>query len=408
MYMYLKDAFDDCFRNVKWDRKLVSAIYHYQIGYINRNQEHIEFFGSKLLGVHVVRFKDSDVARFYSDVLDVDFYHLTEAVRKVPTIYHEATITSDIFNLTLMYMIHRFLTERNLDEKLRKRAAYDAALIFFYRCAAALQSATFRYPADPKIAQAAYSRLSKKFLIKQLGSWYEVMEYRANDLLDPKEGIHYENLVKFTDDLRIIYAIQDSQGRIKDLMKNYYNEFKKSHAGGESIGITGSTFYDVEGEETLKEKTKSVESYVLYIQKAITDKATFVQEDLVSVIANINKNTSFRMVKYTLSWMSDNYYHGNLHKDIDRFITTTVIQSMYLMNSSMDIKHKRDYPKILTDLKNLYLSTRTTDPEIEEIRDLGLKLMKKANPKVSESLLLATRTSVILYITLRALVGQSS
>jgi hypothetical protein len=406
MSVTLAEIFDEQFKNVKFDSKLARNIYLYQIGYINRNREHLEFFGSNLLGVHVVRFKDSDVLKLYEEVLDIDYLTLSDDLKKVSAVNQDYKVSSDVLNLTCMYLIHKFLTSSLLVDSARKRAAYDCALIFFYRCTAALLSYYFKYPSDPKVAQAAFAKLSNKYLIKKLGSWHKVMDYRANDLID-KDSIHYKKLLSFNDDLATIYAINDAQGRIRDLIKNYYAEFIKVHSEGAGIATTSSTFLDAEGEETIKEKTKSVESYISYIRNIIIDKHSFVNDELISVINQINKNTSFRMIKTNLNWMVDNY-NSDSHMTIDDFVTNVIIYSFYLLNNNESITNLRDYPRILTELKNLYLSTRSTDPDLIKIRDLGSDIIKKCNVgKLSESLILSTRTSLILYITLRALVGKN-
>lgn len=404
----LKQTFDEHFAHVKFDNKLAHAVYRYQLGYVNSSPEYFEFFGSNLLGVHVIRFKDSDVLRFFNDVLDVDYQALSEGIRKVDTINHEYKISGDILNLTLMYVIHRFLTAATLNDTQRHRGAYDTALIFFYRCVAAITSDWFRYPADPKIAQAAYAALSNKFLIKKLGSWSKVMDYRAEELLSKRGGIHLQNLINFTDDVAIVYAINDSQGRIKDLIKNYYSEFAKVHSEGQNIAVTTGTYLDADGEETIKEKTRSAESYVAYMLQAVVDEHTFIKDDLVGVISRINTNTSFRMVRSTLQWMHEHQNDQKYHKDITEFMSLVIVQSLHLIQYNMNARNLRDYPYILHNLKNLYLSTRTVDPEIEKIRDIGYKLIKAANGKGSKSLILSTRTSIILYVTLRALVGQQA
>lgn len=404
----LKEVFDEHFKNVKFDTKLSKLVYQYQISYINKNHEHLQFFGSNLLGAHVVRFKDSDVLRLFDEVFDVDKDSLTRDVRKIDAEFHTYKVGGDILNLTMMYVIHRFLTSDMLSIKLKERAAYDSALIFFYRCIAALISYYFRYPSDPKIAQQAYANLSNKFLIKKLGSWHKVMDYRALDLVNSK-GIHYKDFLKFTDDDAVIYAISDSQNRIRDLVKNYYAEFIQVHTDGDSISITGGTYLDVDGEETIKEKTKSVEGYVSYMRNIIIDKQSFVNDELINIILKINANTSFRIVKNTLTWMSVNSNNGKYSKTIDEFMSLTVVQSMFMIQNNIDKRHMRDYPHILISLKNLYLSTRTTDPEIDKIRLLGLKVISEANGKgISEALALSTRTSIVLYLSLRMLVGQLS
>lgn len=403
----LKEVFDEHFSHVKFDLRLAKAIYQYQVAYVNTNHEHLEFFGSNLLGAHVVRFKDADVYRFFDQVVDVNYLSLLEDIRKVPTINHTFKISGDIFNLTLMYVVHRFMTQDTLPTKDRDRAAYDTALIFFYRSIAALLSHYFKYPADPKIAQAAYANLSKKFLIKQLGSWSAVMDYRAKEFLD-KKSVHHKELISFTDDERIVYAINDAQGRVKSLVKTYYAEFIKVHSEGERIGVSSSTFLDAEGEETVREKTRSTENYVAYMRQAIADEHTFIKDDLVGVIARLNTNTSFRMIRSTLLWMQQEQNNPKHSKDIFDFMSRVIVQSMHMIEYNMEPKHRRDYPYILHTLKNLYLSTRTVDPDIEKIRQIGFKIVSAHNRKASNSLKLSTRTCIILYITLRALVGQQT
>jgi hypothetical protein len=125
MSVTLADVFDEHFKHVKFDSKLARNIYLYQIGYINRNREHLEFFGSNLLGVHVVRFKDSDVLKLFEEVLDVDFLSLSDDLKKVSSINQDYKVSSDVLNLTSMYLIHRFLTSSLIVDAARKRAAYD-------------------------------------------------------------------------------------------------------------------------------------------------------------------------------------------------------------------------------------------------------------------------------------------
>lgn len=401
----LKQVFDAHFAHVKFDRSFVNRIYQFQLGFVNRNSDHLDFFGSNLLGVHVVRFKDSDVTLFYDTVVDVDYDALTKSIRELDSINHDFKVASDILNLTLFYVMHRCLTAESLIPLHRERAAYDAALIFIYRCIAALISAWFKYPTDPKIAQAAYANLSNKHLIKKLGSWNKLADYRTKDLTS-KNGLHLKTITSFTDDEEILKAIKDAQNRIRDIFKNYCAEFYKVHGQGDTIGVTSATFLDAEGEETVKEKTKSVENVVTYLRNVILDKNSFIKDDLVNIIVRINSNTSFRMVKSTLTWLSESYGSSKHFKQIDEFLSLVVVQSMYMIEHNMEVKHLRDYPHILVNLKNLYLSTRTTDADVEKIREMGYDLIKASNPGISKSLILSTRTSIILYLTLRALAGN--
>lgn len=402
----LKQVFDALFANVRFDNSLAKKLYRFQISFINKNSDHMEFFGGNLLGVHVIRFKSADVERFFTDVLDLDYQYVVKHVRTVTTINHTFKVSGDVLNLTLMYLIHRCMTSSEMVKNQRERAAYDTALIFFYRCICALCSDYFAYPVDPKVGQATYARLSNKFLIKKLGNWQKVMEYRTQDLVK-STGLHYDKLIRFDNDEEITDTIADAQGRIRDMVKNYYGEFVAAHSEGAKIGSSSSTGFDVDGEETLKDRTGGTENLVMAMRNIFSDKDSFVKDELVSIIAEMNSNTSYRMIRHTVSWLCENYPDRKLNTEIDEFISSVVTQSQYMIQSSIEPSRRKDLPYVINTLKNNYLSTRTTDQDMVRIRRIGEKLVKKANGRVSNSLLLATRTAVILYITLRSLVISS-
>jgi hypothetical protein len=404
----LHQVLEDHFKHVKFDNRLAGKIHQYNLQYVSQNTQHLEFFGGNLLGVQVIRYKDSDLNRFYDDVLNVDYEDLKNDIRQVKTIDHSRKVSSDILNITCMYLIFKFNKSSIIDPDRKEKAVYDSAALFFIRCLAAILSDWIKYATDPSVAKAAYARLSNKHLIKRLGSWQKVIDYRARDLIS-EEGIHYKILNSFNDDNAIVYLINDSQGRIRDLLKNYYSEFKKALDAGEKIGSNSSTWFDADGEETIKDKIGTVESDVTYMESIIADKHSFVKENLLSIIISTNKNTSIKMVRSVLAWMSDEYHNHTYKQLIDDFLSKTLIYSYYLINDHVQPSHLRDYPYILTQLKNLYLSTRSEDSDLLEIRDLGNKIIKNSKDgEISDALLTATRTSIILYLILRSLVGKNA
>ena len=395
----LKEVFDDLTKEVTFDKGLLSRLYKYHTTFLNQSSEYLSFFASNLIGVHVVRFRVVDIQRFYHDVLGLDMTHVRREVLKVTTINHSYHITSDDMNLMLMYIIHRISTSMKLSESDRTRGVYDAALIFFYRCLVIRQSDYFHFPADKHIAQAAYAELSNKFLIKQLGNWKAVMDYRAKDLINP-EGLHLKNLIVFEDDDLVTYAISDSENRVRELYKSYCKVFHQVYSSGDRISSTSATITDVEGVEKIRERVREVEQAIALIQNTLHDAKSFIKPELLKVIIEINTNTSQRMLMQVLSWLSENYMGRQWHAKIDEFVRLIVIHSYHLV-AEMGEAEINDLPSVLVTLKNLYLSTRSADPELLKIRKLGEQLVKESAGKVNPSLEMATRTSVILYITLR-------
>lgn len=395
----LKTAFDAICKDVVFDKAFIDRLYRYHTKFLNQSAEYLSFFASNLIGVHVVQFRVADIQRFYHDVLGLEMMEVRQAVAKVTTINHSYVITSDDMNLMLMYIIHRLSNNAKLSETDRNRGIYDAALIFFYRCLVIRQSDYFHFPADKRVAQAAYARLSNKFLIKQLGSWKEVMDYRAKDLINPN-GLHLKNLILFEDDTEICYAIGDGENRVRELYKGYCRVFHDVSTSGDRVNTISSTIVDMEGVEKIRERVLAVDTAVAQLQNVVHDSHSFIRDELVRVIIDINSNTSQRMLIQVLRWLSENYMGQQWHKKIDEFIRLIVIHSYHLV-SDMGEAEMSDLPSVLITLKNLYLSTRSTDPELIKIRKLGEVLIREAAGKVNPSLEMATRTSVILYITLR-------
>ena len=399
--MDLHESLEELLVHVKWDDKLAKAIYLFRVQYVTRSRDHMEFFGGNLLGTNIVNFKDSDRNKFL-DLFDIDYDALKVAIKRSTNIVHRFLVAGDPLNLLMMYGIHRFSVERNISEKTRKQGKYELASIFFQRCLAILISDYFHFVADAKIVQAAYSNLSKKFLIKELGSWNKVVDYRALALVD-KSSPHTKTFELFDDGNRIQYAISDSQNRIKSLILGYYSEIEMVRHEGGSISIQRSTSTDEEGEEVLTVKAKSVEGHVFYLRQLLSDPQTFVVEELLKVVGKSNTNTSVRAVRSVLVWMSENYSTPKHHKLVDDFVSKTIVQAVHFLNTNIEPSKHKDLPYVLTQLKNLFLSTRSVDPDLLEIRELGEKIVVLSQGKLSNSLMMATRTAVIIYICLRFL-----
>jgi hypothetical protein len=399
-------VFDSYFGKYKFDKNMGKALQSFHVRYLNQNPDHISFFSGNLLGTPVIRFKDSDLNRFFEIFPTVDYESLSRDIKSLPSINKDFKISSDTLNQTCFYFIHRFLTSNLLPPKDREVFAYNVAITFFYRTIAALMSDYFRYEANKSVALATFARLSNKHLIKQLGSWQKLIEYRAKELIK-KDSIHRVSFENYNDDYKIVYAINDAQGRVRDAVKNYYVVFAEVIERGESITSASATVISPEGEETVKDKTEGVEKHLSYIHSIVGDQHTFIKDDLVGVITSINKNTSAKMVKSVLTWISENYIVAEHKKTIDDFIDKTYVYCVHLLDYGGTVIDRRDYSKRLIALKNMLLSTRSQDPELEVIRDLGKRIIKNSQKtSISTSLMLSTRTSIMLYLYLRTTVGK--
>jgi hypothetical protein len=106
--------------------------------------------------------------------------------------------------------------------------------------------------------------------------------------------------------------------------------------------------------------------------------------------------------------MSKSSIDPQLSPLIKGFVTDVLVYSQDLIDNRMPEVNRRDFATILVKVKNYYLSTRIENNEIDKIRLIGEDIIKRSlnRKKIHRSLIMSTRTSVILYITLRNLVSS--
>ena len=393
----LKGLFDEKLGHLKFDARLAKKLYLFQVGFVSKNEEHMAFFGGKLLGVNTVRFGPKEYSEFYDDILGIDPVELRDGLGDVEAINLKFKVSSDVFNHCCMYLIHRFLTSPWLSESGRKKAAMDCGLIFHYRTIANRITDWFKYPADPKLAQATYANLSQRFLIKKLKNWQEVMVYRTNALLD---GLHQKTLVEYTDDSAIVYLINDSRGRISDMVKEIYGVMVATQAAGEKIHSSSTIGVDADGSEIIRDKLHGLEVYTTYLLSIVGDRNSFIKQELVDIVAQVMRTMQTRGFVKCLDWMSENAHQD---KDIEDLIRIVLIHSFnYLLDHGYVLNHTKDLAKLLTYLRGVYVSSRAGDQELLTLRDKGNALVTKAIGKTNEQAVAAIRTGLFLYICLRA------
>ena len=397
----LKSVFDKHFEHLTYDAMLAKRIYNFQLDYLNSNKEHLEFYSGNMLGVHRVRFKPSDFDKFMYEVLEVDAEQLDKDLDHVPSVMKINSVTSDILNLSVVYLMHMFMNSNKLNEKERRRACYDIASIFILRSFAALISDYFRYPAEERIVKIAYGNLSGNNLIKKLGTWFKVVDYRANSIID-KQGIHYKTIKYLLED-KVHYVISDSKDRVKDIIKNYYKEIVRVRDSGDTMGTISNLAMNAEGEMGVVDKINRTENTIVSIKTLISNN-NLVNENILYLVASVNTNTTAKAIREVIAWVSNNYVTQN-SSSIDVFIEESVKYTHYLLKHKVKNSSSKDFSRILIELKNLYLSTRNEDSDLIKLRELAGDIVTKARTKrYSNSLFLSTRTSVLLYMAVLTLI----
>lgn len=395
----IREIFDHELKHLKFDAELAKKIRNYKINFIHRNRDHAAFFGGNLLGVQVVRFLDTDTERWFEEILQADELVLQEEIWDLPTVNKEFIVSSNIFNQACVYLTYKF-NNSSLPMDQKRAVMIDILTILQIKFITSLLFRYFRYPADKALAEATYASLNNKFAIKEQGSWLKVLEQRAIDTISP-QSIHLNAINQMRPDFAVINMLNDMQGRVRSYVKNVYAVMELVRHSGGKITVTSSVVGH-DGEEILRDTTKGVVTYTQYIKSIISDKRSFIRDELLGPVLKAMPSANERFTVAALEHLSNNY-HKKDHQTIAKILDLAMVHSFhYLSNNRQTLRANTDLIDMLIRLRGAYTSSRSTDPYLLEMRDLTEQIIRPAVKTKTQSVVASVRTAVLLYIVLRA------
>lgn len=395
----IREIFDKELAHLKFDKDLAKKIKNYKINFIHRNRDHASFFGGNLLGVQVVRFLDTDTERWFEEILQADELVLQEEIWDLPTVNKEFIVSSNIFNQTCVYLTYKF-NNSSLPMADKRDAMIDILTVLQIKFITSLLFRYFRYPADKALAEATYASLNNKFAIKEHGSWLKVLEQRAIDTISP-QSIHLAAINQMRPDFSVINMLNDMQGRVRSYVKNVYAVMELVRHSGGKINVT-SNVVGHDGEEILRDTTKGVIVYTQYIKSIISDKRSFIREELLGPVLKAMPSANERFTIAALEYLSENY-HKKDHQSIAKILDLAMVHSFhYLANNRQTLRANTDLIDMLVRLRGAYTSSRSSDPYLLEMRDLTEQIIRPAVKTKTQAVVASVRTATLLYIVLRA------
>lgn len=403
----VKSVFEDECRDVKIDARLVKRIATYRSSFLNRNEDHVAFFGGNLLGVYPIRFKSSDSTSWFDDILEVDDLSLRQRLHALPSIEPRYHVSSDIFNLSCLWLLHAIHNSQHLSAREKEIGMIEVMLILHYKFLSSLMAHNFPYPADKEVAVATYAALSKKYALKVHGSWSALLHARALDIVS-SNSIHRQTIVKFDDDKAIVYMVNDIQGRIREVVKKMMAVFYTIKDQNARIGTTSSVL-STDGENIVRDKTRNISAYRRYLHDVIPDKATFIRDEVFSVITGSMHTMPPRGLLEALSFMSDNYHvtdralrtEGGSNIIVE-LVDETLLHAFDFLSANRNILRQNDLGMLVSRLKAIYMSSRSSDPSLMKMRDLAEEIVRQTATTKNPSVIASIRTGILLYLVLRA------
>lgn len=396
-------AFEEACPGLVVDKRLAKLVENYAYQFANKNQDHIAFFGGTLLGVHVVRFRPEDRTRWFDEVLECDDLALEDEIMKNPYMVEGRHVSTDVMNLSCFWLCHKFFTSNRLSQSEKEEAMMNTMMVLQYKYITSLMAHYFPYQADEQIAQATYARLSKKFGLKIHGSWRALLIQRSKDILI-RGGLHYKTYTEFRDDNAIVKMVNDTQGRVRDIVKNIrdvFSEVQKDPKG--LIRADSSTSVNMDGEVQVKSLKRSYTTYRRYISDVITDKRSFIRDELVHIVSTVMPAAPKSLFEEALTYTSLNAgIRGD--KDVAILLDNTLTHAFDYISSNRDvIGNVNDIAGMLMKFRGLYTSSRTQDPMVLVMRETAERIVKRSVRSKNPAVVAAIRTSMLMYILVRTL-----
>lgn len=402
-YKLSRDLFDDQCKHVVFNEALCKQIEAQQVAFVCKNKEHIEFFGGNLVGTQRVRFTDTDRIKWFENIIQMDEQTLKDYINDLPDIQKKHKVSSDTFNLSCTWVLHRITKAykmRDISQASYKKAMVSTAMMLLYRFFTSRLSRHFKYLTDAATAQATYNRLSSKFDIKKVGSWQAYFVSRAENMIG-EIGLHRHVFDKMDSDISVVYFLNDTQNRIRAMLKSIYGEFLYVHNNGIKVYSTSATA-EFDGESMFKDKTETLTQYSRYLREIIPDKNAFIKIELVNIITDVMPTMSPRMLTDTLEWVTTNFKYDT-NGVLDKTIENILVHAFEIILSDKGLVAKNvDITKLLIVLRGIYTSARNTEKILLNNRADIEKLVKKVLKTNNKSALAAVRTGFMLYVVLRA------
>lgn len=394
MAILLKDIFNEASKNIKFDQKLAKIIHNYVAGLMNRNEDHVLFFGSNLTGPYPLRFKTGDKNEWFVDIKDIDEFEIKKRIREETIIDESWERATDPFNMDCLYTVHRFLNS-NLSERDKHKAIHDTFMALNIKLMGSIMARYFPYSCDEATALEVYARLSKKFHIKKYGNWRGVLEHRSDDIASTTSK-WLPVLKDFTDDAEIAQCISDIQGRLRSMIKYIWDVLEKVKLDQQKFNKTSMSI-DAGGEKVLQELKRDADSFKDYAQKVVLDEHTFIKPELVCIVDAEMKTMPVKLLNDCLKHIC--VLANNDDRDLQDLINDTI---EHAINSIRDDRssgrNMHDLSWILHKEKLLITAPKTTNDLVFSMRDKTESIVRKAAKTKNATIIATLKTGICLYI----------
>ncbi len=381
--------------------------------YFLSRETHPLTFNGMTLGVHPIAFKDADYNALF-DLFQLKKQDVEKTIRQCQAIDRNFAVTSDPYNLLIFWLFHlapQFLKEKQLCQQFQ----FNLIKFFLLKVFCSVTNNSFRYGANESIMMVAISELTLKSDVIRLGSWDALLDSHAERLIDPKDRF-YKILVNLENDDAFLRVIAETQTSIRAKIVTFAQNYYLAHSKGDRIDYKSSVAQNAEGEKILAQTASVIDSATQGMIAELLNSQLFVNDVAVTDVANLYKSISARMLKMALLKINETAIFQTSQRQFDEikqvnnktiYVGLRVL-TIELIRSMISVCRKRrvnmgNKALVFETMRNIYTSSRTTDPDILNIKNSVSELVdsfKITSVTATSSTLKLAVISYLLYRTI--------
>lgn len=400
------ELLDRHFAELKLDRAFCMRVINFVTRFMNKNQDHSAFFGGALLGVNPVRWFPADREQWFDEVLRVNDDLLQYDFLKLDVIDPSHNVNSDVFNHIPAYLCRKLMFTTDLPGNLRDETMIALFTLLHIKYLTSLLSRRFQYPAKREVAEATFMSLNYKWDIRRLGSWHALIRDRCLSIIGPATNYtdHIFGAKNTLTDYWSTRIVTDTQSRIREVINKIYAVYIQVLKEGGRVVSTSEMGVSTDGEAFLKDKVNGFGSYLRYGKEIVTNEANFIRPELMGVVERAMQDSMPPdPFLETLKYLVRNTGQARM-QHLDKMLEECLLYVFDQMQSERtSIQRTNDVGGLVLKIKSKLMASRSSDPRVLYLREVGEKIVADATGVKNKAVQAATRTGLMLYITLRVL-----
>lgn len=396
---HISDVFDHHFKNLKVNDAFVREINDYLNGIFVKDENYVKFFGSVLIGVYQVYFDRGDRNYLWDIIVEADIDEIKGDLHSVPYINPQWKVGGDPTNHLIIYLAHRVLTANGLSQRVREATVINLLVLLQFKFLTTFMQNDYPYPVNQELAITVYNRLSKRFILRQVDSWKELLYTRARTMLDGTDNRKdmATILTKYNDDKLIVNTITGISTNLRGMMNDYNAMFHSIKDDSDRISLDSRIGTNAEGESTFKDNLTNPIRYHNYLEANINKEDTFINDDLLTVITTQGKSR-YKPVRKTLVYLTQQYGQRR-QDDVQEFVDKALEFGLSKLHEcGRNLKNIREVYDCIT---GSFSSSRSLDPTLEKLKQLGQSIIDRAlGQRTHNNTMTLTRTMVMTYLVI--------